>query len=201
MSMEKLSNRYFALRHGESMANVKGIIVSRPDNGCLSKFGLSEKGKRQARALAKQVANSFDANTIVMSSDFARAKETAQIVSGALSCQMRIDKRLRERDFGELDGGNVAEYAAAWQLDTENHMDQALNIEPPQSVADRMLAVIESVEEQFDNRAVILVSHGDPLQILEAVLCGRKPHEHRQISHLSVCELRQLPSFDATKMS
>jgi hypothetical protein len=33
----RLSNRYFALRHGQSIPNVKGIIVSDPKEGTYSR--------------------------------------------------------------------------------------------------------------------------------------------------------------------
>ena len=33
LNIDRLNNRYFAMRHGHSMANHQGIIVSHPDNG------------------------------------------------------------------------------------------------------------------------------------------------------------------------
>ena len=45
-SLNKLNNQYFALRHGESIANQKGLIVSSPENG-IKGYGLSETGQTQ----------------------------------------------------------------------------------------------------------------------------------------------------------
>ncbi len=46
-----LKNRYFALRHGESTANIAGIISSLPSTGTTT-HGLTDKGRLQAREAA-----------------------------------------------------------------------------------------------------------------------------------------------------
>jgi hypothetical protein len=47
VKMASLRNRFFVLRHGQSLGNVAKIIVSDPKNGC-SDYGLSDIGKEQA---------------------------------------------------------------------------------------------------------------------------------------------------------
>ena len=39
---------FVLLRHGQSKANVAGVIVSAPANGVLEKYALSDKGKAEA---------------------------------------------------------------------------------------------------------------------------------------------------------
>jgi broad specificity phosphatase PhoE len=46
--------RYFALRHGQSEANIEGIISSDPVGGTI-KHGLTASGRAQARAAATQL--------------------------------------------------------------------------------------------------------------------------------------------------
>ena len=74
-----MKNQYFVMRHGESKANALGIIVSDPNNG-VSNYGLTEKGEWQATASAQKAIDvfGFDSQTIIYSSDFKRAKETAE---------------------------------------------------------------------------------------------------------------------------
>ena len=43
-AITRLNNRYFAMRHGHSVGNQRGTIVSHPENGC-GGFGLSELGR------------------------------------------------------------------------------------------------------------------------------------------------------------
>ena len=42
------SHGFVLLRHGQSKANVAGVIVSAPANGVLEKYALSDKGKAEA---------------------------------------------------------------------------------------------------------------------------------------------------------
>jgi broad specificity phosphatase PhoE len=44
-----MQNRYFIVRHGESTANVRGVIVSDPVQGAHPDNGLSPKGMQQSR--------------------------------------------------------------------------------------------------------------------------------------------------------
>ena len=57
-----------------------------------------------------------------------------------------------------------------------------------------MRAVIEACEREQSGATIILVSHGDPLQILETVLLGLPSHHHRRRPHLANAELRRLPA-------
>ena len=82
---KKLNNRYFIIRHGESKANVAHILLSHPKEGMVS-FGLSLKGKKQVKVsvLKNQKAKILDSDVIIYSSDFLRAKETAEIAKKLL---------------------------------------------------------------------------------------------------------------------
>jgi hypothetical protein len=53
-SMNAHLHRYFALRHGQSFANLEGIISSNPDVGTVT-HGLTTSGRVQARVAATQV--------------------------------------------------------------------------------------------------------------------------------------------------
>ena len=46
LKIEPLTNRYFIMRHGRSLANQLELIVSSPENGVES-YGLDDKGREQ----------------------------------------------------------------------------------------------------------------------------------------------------------
>jgi broad specificity phosphatase PhoE len=116
-----LRNRWFALRHGWSEANALGIIVSLPERG-VPGFGLSEKGRLQVRASCRPerlaALGLTREATLVLSSDFRRARETAELL-----CELNglappvIEPRLRERSFGELELGPSTGYETIWARD------------------------------------------------------------------------------------
>ncbi|GED21928.1 hypothetical protein HHA01_09050 [Halomonas halmophila] len=117
--------------------------------------------------------------TRVVHSDFLRTTQTAQRVAKWFDVEGVVDRRLRERDFGELEGQPDARYAEAWAQDALDAEHQCQGIEAVNRVAARLLAVIRDLEQASRDECVLLVSHGDPLQILLTALEGRDLRQHR----------------------
>jgi len=187
-----LRNRYFAMRHGHSIANQQGIIVSHPDNG-RDRFGLSELGRVQV----KQSLQSFgllDANTIIVSSDFSRARESADITSALLNgeASITLDSRLRERNFGELELTPDSGYVDVWQQDAKDPDSQLRGVESVNQVMSRVTSVVAEYEDRYADATILLVSHGDALQILQTAFARLDGSSHRQLDHLHTAQIRQL---------
>ena len=185
-------NRLWGLRHGESRANVEQIVVSRPGRLAFEWASLTDRGRQQAEETARN--NRMPSGSLLITSDFARAHETAQIAATAWGTRpVRIDTRLRERDFGSLEDGPAARYDEVWAADSENR-GWPDGVETPQHVAARTRALIESLIDDPENEAseIVLVAHGDVLQIMEAWLKGLDPSQHRSLPHLRNAELRLL---------
>ena len=187
-----LRNRYLAMRHGHSLANEQGIIVSHPDNGCHG-YGLSEPGKTQVETSMRR--NSLlDAQTLIVTSDFKRALESAQIVQkilGALAAPL-IETRLRERYFGELELSSDRGYDRVWCEDAVNPDSEHGGMESANQVMRRVTAVICDLEKHYKDATILLVSHGDALQILQTAFARRAASDHRELEHLHTAEIRQL---------
>lgn len=189
--MQPLKNRYFGFRHGQSQANVDGIIISDPAVGTVE-YGLTEEGRRQVRSSISSV-NDLDHRALVISSDFKRAAETAEIVREELGTDPVIyDERLRERYFGGWEGQAHANYSKTWMQDVYNPDQLGNGAESADAVRQRMQAVIESLEEQYAGRDIILISHGDPLMILMTLFEGVAAAQHRALTYINTGELRRL---------
>ncbi len=91
------------VRHGESAWNAQGRL-----QGQAMAVPLTELGRRQAAALAEQLAALGGVGT-VLSSDQARAWQTAVVIGERLAIQPRATPLLRERGLGGLAGRQVAE--------------------------------------------------------------------------------------------
>lgn len=85
----------YVVRHGETELNARRIF-QRPTTP------LSERGRRQALQLGARMAPLGIAR--ILTSDLARAVETAEAVAAATGASMVLDPLLRERDFGDLRG-------------------------------------------------------------------------------------------------
>jgi probable phosphoglycerate mutase len=85
------------VRHGESTWNVLGLIQGHNDVA-----QLTDAGRDQARAAAKSL-KSLGCDRLV-TSDLARALQTAEIIGSELHLEPTTDILLRERCFGVLEG-------------------------------------------------------------------------------------------------
>ena len=206
-SARTLRHRYYVLRHGQSMANVQGIISSDPAVAC-NTHGLSD-GLEQARAAAEAVCAEAAAkglNVAIVSSDFCRAWQTAQCVADACAKAgvatwpaegVAPDEALRERDFGEFNGEPVARYDDVWAEDARSAFHTRFGVESVQSVRERAAAVVERMEACAELTSdsswmIVLVAHGDVLQILQTAFAGVDASAHRSLPHLETATLRAL---------
>jgi glucosyl-3-phosphoglycerate phosphatase len=192
---ERLANRYSVMRHGESKANVAGVIVSSIDRDRGGDFGLSELGREQSRVAAR--GSGLPADTVICSSDFSRARETAEIVRGCLGTpEVIVAPELRERYFGDWDGSGSANYARVWAADQTGAGQPGTGddhgVESAAAVLDRATALVADLERRFSGRDILLVSHGDTLQILQAGFLRKDPSVHRGVPHLETAEIRRL---------
>ena len=188
-SVGRLNNRYFVMRHGQSKANLAGIIVSRVETDASGDYGLSEAGRDQVLAAAR--SGQLPAGTLVCSSDFARAVQTARIMAEYLgSSPVRETAALRERSFGTWEGTSVENYRKVWAADEAAASSNG--VEPPCAVLDRATAFLLELEGQHADRDILLVSHGDTLQILQAGFGRMDPARHRRLPHLETAEIRRM---------
>jgi probable phosphoglycerate mutase len=192
LAFTHLYNNYFAMRHGHSLANQQGIIVSHPDNG-MNDYGLSEPGRGQVEASLRQEIH-LDANTVIVTSDFKRARETAGIVFEWFACNVAIleEPRLRERDFGELELATDDHYGEVWQQDEVNPDSRVRGVESVNQVMARVTAVVADYERRFSAANILFISHGDALQVLQTAFARLDASKHRQLDHLHTAEIRQL---------
>jgi broad specificity phosphatase PhoE len=189
--LSNLKNHYYVMRHGQSLANVHGLIVSHPENG-LKSYGLSETGRQQIKA---GIANSaLGASTRIIASDFKRTHETAMLLHHLLACDhnLELDGRLRERNFGEYELGPDDDYNMVWANDQLDSATECRGVETVSSVLKRSIAVITDLEQRFTNQQCLLVAHGDILQILQTAFSELASFRHRELPDLNTAELRLL---------
>ena len=192
LELSVLRNRYYALRHGDSAANRQGIIVSHPDNG-LFEYGLSQRGAAQVETSLAGVAE-LGPDTLILSSDFRRARESAEIARQKLKSArpLETDARLRERFFGEYELGSDHGYAEVWREDEIDADSRRRGVESANQVMARVTRVVSELEQSLGGVTLLLVSHGDALQILQTAFQKQDAARHRRIDHLETAEIRLL---------
>ena len=143
------------VRHGETAHNREGRFQGRAD------VELSARGLEQVARLATRLSTSEIA--AVYSSPLARARQTAMAIAAVAGCEVEIDDRLIELDYGEWDGrplGDIDPSAwAAWRADP--------SFAPPGG--ESLVAVTARVESFCDERlnerqTIVAVSHVSPIK-------------------------------------
>nr|XP_043609591.1 uncharacterized protein LOC122581424 [Erigeron canadensis] len=176
-----VGNRYWVLRHGKSIPNQTGLIVSSMENGTLEIYKLASEGIDQAQLAGELFLKELKEKAIpienvrICYSPFSRTTHTANVVASVLNLsldgpQCKVYEDLRERYFGptfELQSHD--KYTEIWDLD---EIDPFMRPEGGESVADvasRLTSALMQIESEFQGCAILIVSHGDPLQILQTI--------------------------------
>lgn len=181
----------FVLRHGQSEANVLGLIASSPEIGITS-YGLTNEGREQVkRSLAKHRDRLSEVRQIYCS-DFRRTRETAQLAAQILDVPVQQTPELRERFFGDWDGHSDDNYQRVWAADAQDPKHKKWQVESVAEVAQRMTGFVASLDKLDPEQACLLVSHGDPLQILITALLDGDLSRHRELDPLQTAEIRPL---------
>ena len=194
LDCHQLRNRFFIMRHGESEANRQGLIISSPDTG-IANYGLSQQGRVQVmNSITPATQLGLDAATRIYSSDFKRAVETAQIVYRHLACHYSVETRsdLRERFFGDFEGSENSNYAQVWRADEVNASHTKHNVEAATVVMARVTHLIRELDQSQNACKILLIAHGDVLQILQTALLKQPAERHRSMQHLDTAEIREL---------
>lgn len=193
-ALKTLSNRYFVIRHGKSEANAQEIILSHPDEGTTA-FGLVDEGREQVRSSVEKAKAQgvLDSSTIVISSDFTRCRETAEIAREILGAgPVQLTPKLRERYFGNYERQSNENYQKVWDIDKDDHHHKEENVESAMEVQDRVTSLITELEQKYSGQKILLSSHGDALQILQTGFEKVPAAKHRDLPHLNTAEIREL---------
>jgi broad specificity phosphatase PhoE len=124
---------------------------------------LSEAGKELALELG---VRRRDADA-VFTSDLGRALETVAIAFGDAAVPVFYDWRLRECDYGALNGAPLDE------LEAEKHVDVPYpGGESYREVVARIASFVEDARRAWDGKRLVVVSHAAPRWALQHLLDG-----------------------------
>jgi broad specificity phosphatase PhoE len=179
------------VRHGETDWNRDGRWQGHSDTH------LNDVGREQAL----RVAGELHGVDVVYSSDLARARETAEIIVGALGLDVRFDPRLRERSFGAWEGltapeieADFHEAHARWLAGDGAGADDA---EPFAAFGARVTDFLEETLERHPDETVLLVAHGGSIRVIHALASGLDyVRDHRSIPGVPNCVVARYAARD-----
>jgi len=128
---------------------------------------LSEEGRRLARRLGvRRRGERIDA---VYTSDLGRAVETAELAFGDGSIPIRQDARLRECDYGALNGVPVSEV----ERERASRIDEPFpGGESYRQTVERMRSFLVDVAVEHEPGRIVVIGHSATRWALEHLLVG-----------------------------
>jgi broad specificity phosphatase PhoE len=156
----------FLVRHGTTIWHAVNRYAG------VSDVALDPRGYAQAERLASWASEAGLA--AIWSSPLSRARETAAPAARATGLELRIDKRLREIDFGKIEGKTMAE---AEQLFSEEM--QRFRVDPaaypmpggedPYKAAHRAVSALRDISASHPQGRVLVVAHNT---LIRLTLCS-----------------------------
>lgn len=165
-----MQKEIYLLRHGQSEANERGVLAGWTD------VPLTELGMQQAHAAVSKLQALLKEGQVesggpqgfgaILSSDLARAVQTARPIAQALDIRLQASSALREVNLGRWENQSFdsiqaqePELAAQWLKAGYNfHYPEGESVT---EVIERVIPVIEEALEQHDR--ILVVAHGGML--------------------------------------
>jgi len=168
--MASAKTKLILVRHGETAANREGRFAHSDD------IPLNEEGNLQALRVAEQLAAGHSPQRII-SSPFARARQTAAIIAERFGLPVETAVDLRERNFGML-RGRAYEQMGRLMLSDPAYDPAAHWFWAPQGgeslhdVQSRVVAAIETIAARYTGEEIVVVTHGAVMESVAAHLAG-----------------------------
>lgn len=146
------------IRHAQSTWNALGRWQGQADPP------LSDAGRLEAKALAERLRREAGPLAALVTSDLARARETADALGEALALVPEPWPGLREADIGLWSGRATDEIARVWPGDYARFRAGDLALRPGggesrHAVRERAHAAVRALERRFGDGPVALVTH------------------------------------------
>ena len=178
----------WVVRHGESAGNVARDAAEAAGAERLElthrdvDVPLSELGERQAAALGRWTARqpADEQPTVIWTSPYVRARQTAEIAArtAGLDLPVVVDERLREREFGVLDGLTRRGITAQYPEESERRRQIGKFYHRPPGgeswvdVAQRLRAVLDEIRIDARGERVLLMAHQVVVLLVRYVVEG-----------------------------
>lgn len=132
---------------------------------------LTERGHRQATALAGHIVETYEVNRL-LASDLRRVKETTEHLVRVLGREATFESAWRERDFGCMQGLRYEDLWAGYPEFTFSEVGYSAAAARPESgeslldVRERVLARWHDLVADASDETLCIVTHGGPIYLL-----------------------------------
>ncbi len=171
-----LKNDYYILRHGKTAYQKDKTDLTYPRNPTDS-VPLADEGREQIRKRSQEIKRLGISK--IYASDFLRTKQTAKIVKKEIgfSGDIIFNKKLRDLDLGVWHDRKKEDFYNKFPIDKEFFNNNPKNGESWETVEKRMIDALEDIDKNNEQATVLIISHGDPLWLLEGRIKNKSKEE------------------------
>jgi probable phosphoglycerate mutase len=167
---DQAMGKLILVRHGESIANRQRVFAE-------DHAPLTDLGRQQALEVAGRIGPRFRPAALV-SSPLTRARQTAEIIGGALGLDVEVVQGLEECDFGFLKGQTYEFYFRLIESDPTYDKSAPWTWVPKDGesgveTAARAIATLERLAARYPHEEILVVCHGMMMVSIAARLTGK----------------------------
>lgn len=189
---KRSGNTYHLMRHGEADTNAGGTVNSDID----APVHLTDAGKSAVQRSARSLVGKID---MIITSPLVRTRETASLVAteiGIPETNIVLDERLKESVFGaEYSGKTLGEWHSAFPDRVDRFIRAPEGGETFAEIQCRVGEFITELEKKYTGKRILIISHGTPLWLLEALARGASQGEAIEMyrsEYPQMAEVREL---------
>ncbi|MBC7981577.1 class I tRNA ligase family protein, partial [Candidatus Parcubacteria bacterium] len=156
-------NKYTAMRHGEATHLIESVMSSGLEFS--KKHHLTDKGREDVKVSTEKMIMENNIPDIIYSSPIVRTQESAEIVKQVVKektgkdIEMKIDARLIEQQYGDLDGQSDEIYNTFTANKSEKFIKSFPNGESLVDVKKRVAEFLYEVDKEHKDKNILIVTH------------------------------------------
>lgn len=185
--------RIILLRHAESMGNADKLVYSHTPTHA---FGITEKGKEQAKLAAKKLQDCGAYGPIkTYCSPYKRTRETLQTIldTGLVTIRpIYEDPRLREQDHGHLRDDETRQKTKKECFEFSQFYYRFPDGESGADVYNRISTFLESLHRSFETNEydnILIVTHGLTARLFIMRWFHKTVEEYESWDNLANCDM------------
>ena len=158
-----MPTRIYLIRHGQTGFNAEGRIQGQMHNP------LSQKGHRQAKALARRIQS--EGIESLHASDLLRTRQTAEPISEATGLPITFHTEFREICLGDFQGLTWREAESKFPKECEQYVQDPFDFVFPNGenflqVRDRSFRRALEIAHEYEGQRIAVVTHGGPIGLM-----------------------------------
>jgi broad specificity phosphatase PhoE len=169
----KLRNKYYIMRHGQAISNVRAVCSCWPEK---FKNPLTILGEEIVRESAEKLKAKLDLSgqtiDLIFSSDLLRTKQTSEITGKIFEVKPKFDKRLREINFGIFNNGSLERMWKHFKTEEERIRQKPPKGESYVDILYRMESFLKETNKKYKDRNILIISSEGPLFLLQGRVMG-----------------------------